>query len=219
MGPCSDRALAGKLLLPSCSPGHRDHSARAGLLSLTEMSKRLQQDHDNALMLAKGLASSPHIDIRTDLVCTPFKKPASCPINDEEPSRAASCGQLIDTCCMDVCSVSSWAMLLAWPMSEGVPGHITLTAWKMRVESDWVAYAGAHQHRRVQPVRALPLDGQGLHSGAAAAWRAFDSLQVRPFSLCECSLHLKCPPQVGQAIWSLCAYAPCTVHCRRMRPS
>ena len=32
------------------------------------MTKRLQQDHDNALMLAKGLAACPHIDIRTDLV-------------------------------------------------------------------------------------------------------------------------------------------------------
>ena len=97
--------------------------------------------------------------------------------------------------------------------------HTTQIAWKMRVESDWVAYAGAHQHRRVRPARALPLDGQGLDSGAAAARRAFDSLQVRPSSLCECSLHLKCPPQVGQAIWSRCAYAPYTVNCRRMRTS
>ncbi len=32
------------------------------------MTKRLQQDHDNALMLAKGLAACPHIEIRTDLV-------------------------------------------------------------------------------------------------------------------------------------------------------
>ena len=40
----------------------------SGLLSLTESTKRLQDDHDNAILLAKGLASCPHIDIRTDLV-------------------------------------------------------------------------------------------------------------------------------------------------------
>jgi len=32
------------------------------------MTKRLQQDHDNALMLAEGLASCPHVELRTDLV-------------------------------------------------------------------------------------------------------------------------------------------------------
>lgn len=44
------------------------HWCCAGLLSLTDMTKRLQQDHDNAWVLAKGLAACPHIDIRTDLV-------------------------------------------------------------------------------------------------------------------------------------------------------
>lgn len=40
----------------------------AALLSLNDMTKRLQHDHDNALMLAKGLASCPYVDVRLDLV-------------------------------------------------------------------------------------------------------------------------------------------------------
>ena len=42
-----------------------------------------------------------------------------------------------------------------------------------------------------------PLMAKDFIAVLQAARRAFDSLQVRPFSLCECSLHLKCPPQVG----------------------
>ncbi|CAK0787132.1 hypothetical protein CVIRNUC_010348 [Coccomyxa viridis] len=61
--------------------------AAPGLLSLTESTKRLQDDHDNALLLAKGLASCPHIDIRTDLVHTNiviFNLRDSCPLTAKD---------------------------------------------------------------------------------------------------------------------------------------
>ena len=61
------------MLLPmSCltwiKKGWQIYPVHAALLSLNDMTKRLQQDHDNALMLAKGLASCPYVEIRTDLV-------------------------------------------------------------------------------------------------------------------------------------------------------
>lgn len=37
--------------------------ASAGLLALSEMSKRLGQDHDNARLLAEGLAAEPLMDL------------------------------------------------------------------------------------------------------------------------------------------------------------
>ena len=44
--------------------------AAAGILSLRDMSKRLDQDHKMAQRLAKGLAQLPHIDISPEKVDT-----------------------------------------------------------------------------------------------------------------------------------------------------
>ena len=65
------------------------HWCCAGLLSLTDMTTRLQQDHDNALMLAKGLAACLHIDIRTDLVrkAVPLSKAVHPPSADHTHAR------------------------------------------------------------------------------------------------------------------------------------
>ena len=45
------------------------HSLSAGIPALEEMSKRLAEDHSNAQLLARGLASLPNVDISPDLVC------------------------------------------------------------------------------------------------------------------------------------------------------
>ena len=42
---------------------HRGTFCGAGLISLTEMSQRLSEDHRNAQILAKGLAEMPLIDL------------------------------------------------------------------------------------------------------------------------------------------------------------
>jgi threonine aldolase len=44
--------------------------AAAGLVALTEMPKRLQEDHDNAKLLAKALAGLPQIDLDAESVET-----------------------------------------------------------------------------------------------------------------------------------------------------
>ena len=65
----------------------------AGLLSLTDMTKRLQQDHDNALLLARGLAACPHVEIRTDLVRKgSARKP--CPFSTVQVQRDGMAGSV-----------------------------------------------------------------------------------------------------------------------------
>ena len=44
--------------------------AAAGLIALREMTERLDEDHDNACLLAEGLASIPHIHLNMDQVRT-----------------------------------------------------------------------------------------------------------------------------------------------------
>jgi threonine aldolase len=44
--------------------------AAAGLIALTEMPKRLQQDHENAQFLAQALSEMPQIDLDADAVET-----------------------------------------------------------------------------------------------------------------------------------------------------
>ncbi|MBF7095788.1 low-specificity L-threonine aldolase [Alkalibacter mobilis] len=54
--------------------------AAAGIVALTEMTNRLQEDHDNALSLAKGLKDINGLDVNMDTVMTNI---VMCDITDE----------------------------------------------------------------------------------------------------------------------------------------
>lgn len=64
--------------------------AAAGMIALTEMSKRLHEDHANARALAEGLAALPYVDIdltsvRTNMIF--FRLTADAPVTVEQVSE------------------------------------------------------------------------------------------------------------------------------------
>jgi threonine aldolase len=56
--------------------------AAAGLIALHTMSKRLQEDHDNARALAEGLAALPYFKVDLDMVQTNM---IFCSLSDDAP--------------------------------------------------------------------------------------------------------------------------------------